>query len=255
MGVMRTVGGAMRVAAVAVATAVLLAGCGAGHGGDGRRDAKGEGAGARERPGGPARGDSATTRHKDLPEVGVALRSRIPAGSRQVVAVYGAGPNSPDATVVLYDREGNDWVGKGSWPAHNGRRGWTVDHHEDDQRSPVGVFRLTDAGGVRADPGTRLPYTHSAAFTPPSYWSKNTRHDFDYVVAIDYNRVAGASPLDPTRPQGQSKGGGVWLHVDHGSGTSACVSVAEPAMAALLRALDPARQPVVVMGDKAHLSG
>ncbi|MGV4927679.1 hypothetical protein K2224_28560 (plasmid) [Streptomyces sp. BHT-5-2] len=257
---MRTVRGAVRAAAVAAAATVLLAGCGAG-GEDGRngqdgRGSGGKGAGALERPGGgAAAAGSDTSRRGEIPEVGPALRSRIPAATRQVVAVHGAGPDSPDSTVELYEKGADGWVRKGSWPAHNGRRGWTVDHHEDDQRSPVGVFALTDAGGVLPDPGTRLPYTHSTAFTPPAYWSKNTRHDFDYVVAIDYNRVAGTSPLDPTRPQGQSKGGGVWLHLDHGSGTSACVSVAKSAMEALLRALDPARHPVVVMGDRAHLAG
>ncbi|MEU2359403.1 hypothetical protein ABZ616_01545 [Streptomyces noursei] len=258
---MRTAGGAVRAAAVAAAVTVLLAGCGAGgasgvDGGDGGDGgAKGDGAGARKHPGGPTGGASAATHLDAVPGVGGALRSRIPADSRQVVAVYGAGVNSPDATVVLYEKGAAGWDRKGSWPAHNGRRGWTPDHHEDDQRSPIGVFRLTDAGGVLPDPGARLPYTHSAAFTPPSYWSKNTRHDFDYVVAIDYNRVPGTSPLDPTRPQGQSKGGGVWLHLDHGTGTSACVSVAKSTMATLLRALDPARHPVVVMGDRAHLAG
>ncbi|WP_443058649.1 hypothetical protein [Streptomyces sp. NBC_00400] len=255
MGVMRTAGSAMRTATVVAAGLVLLAGCGGGASGGKGGDGKGDVAGKGERPGGPARGASATTHLKNIPEVGAALRARIPAGSRQVVAVYGKGVNSAEATVVLYDKGAKGWDRKGSWAAHNGRRGWTVDHHEGDKRSPVGVFPLTDAGGVLQDPGANLPYTHSSAFTPPSYWSKNTRHDFDYVVAINYNRVKGTSPLDPTRPQGQSKGGGVWLHLDHGSGTSACVSVPKAGMQALLRALDPARHPVVVMGDAAHLAG
>ncbi|MCK7625716.1 hypothetical protein MUU72_21875 [Streptomyces sp. RS10V-4] len=249
---MRTAGGVRRartaaVAVAAVTAAAVLAGCGAGgaDGKDGKRSA-----GGRERPGGPA-----GARPGELAGVGPALRSRVPADARQAVVVRGAGADSPDATVTLYDKGANGWRPQGSWPAHNGRRGWTADHHEGDQRSPIGVFALTDAGGVLPDPGSRLPYTHSAAFTPPSYWSRTTRHDFDYVVAIDYNRVPGTSPLDPTRPLGQAKGGGVWLHLDHGSGTSACVSVAKPAMAALLRALDPARHPVVVMGDQAHLAG
>ncbi|MGP8297390.1 L,D-transpeptidase family protein [Streptomyces inhibens] len=250
---MRTVGSAVRRAAVAAAGLVFLAGCGGGAGG---RDGGGkdDGAGKGERPGGPARGASATTHLKNIPEVGTALRSRIPADSRQVVAVYGRGADSADATVVLYEKGAKGWDQKGSWAAHNGRRGWTVNHHEGDKRSPVGVFTLTDAGGVLADPGARLPYTHSSAFAPPSYWSKNTRHDFDYVVAINYNRVKGTSPLDPSRPEGQSKGGGIWLHMDHGSGTSACVSVSKAGMQALLRALDPARYPVVVMGDRARLA-
>ncbi|MFJ9412924.1 MULTISPECIES: L,D-transpeptidase family protein [unclassified Streptomyces] len=248
---MRIAGSAMRVAAVA-AGLVLLAGCGGGaSGGDGKDD----GAGKKERPGGPARGASATTHLKDIPEVGSALRSRIPADSRQVIAVYGQDVDSAESTVVLYEKGAQGWDRKAMWAAHNGRHGWTLNHHEGDKRSPIGVFSLTDAGGVLADPGARLPYTHSQEFTPPSYWDKGTRHDFDYVVAINYNRVKGTSPLDPTRPQGQTKGGGIWMHLDHGSGTSGCVSVPKEAMTALLRALDPARHPVVVMGDKEHLSG
>jgi hypothetical protein len=41
--------------------------------------------------------------------------------------------------------------------------------------------------------------------------------------------------------------------MDHGSGTSACVSLSESGMEYLLRTLDPDLHPVVVMGDKAHL--
>ncbi|MFG2137941.1 L,D-transpeptidase family protein [Streptomyces sp. NPDC048650] len=248
---MRIAGNVMRTAAVAAVGLVLLAGCGSGAGGG---EGKDDGAGKGERPGGPARGRSATTHLKDIPEVGGALRARIPAESRQVVAVYGQGADSAESTVVLYEKGAKGWDRKATWAAHNGRNGWTLNHHEGDKRSPVGVFTLTDAGGVLTDPGARLPYTHSTEFTPPPYWDKGTRHDFDYVVAINYNRVKGTSPLDPTRPQGQTRGGGIWLHLDHGSGTSGCVSLPKAGMAALLRTLDPARHPVVVMGDKAHLS-
>ncbi|TGA89414.1 L,D-transpeptidase family protein, partial [Streptomyces sp. MZ04] len=62
-------------------------------------------------------------------------------------------------------------------------------------------------------------------------------------------------PNDPTRPQGQAKGGSIWLHMDHGSGTSGCVSLSKPGMEYLLKNLDPKRHPVVVMGDKSNLTG
>lgn len=238
---------------VAAAGLVLVAGCGNGAGG--AASGSDDGAGKGKRPGGPAREGPAGTHLKNIPEVGPTLRSKIPADSRQVVAVYGKGPDSADATVVLYEKGAKGWDRKGSWAAHNGRRGWTLDHHEGDKRSPVGAFALTDAGGVLADPGAELPYTHSAAFTPPPYWPKSTRHDFDHVIAVNYNRVRGTSPLDPTRPEGQAKGGGIWLHMDHGGGTSGCVSISKSGMVTLLRVLDPARHPVVVMGDKARLSG
>ncbi|MFV0137417.1 hypothetical protein ACLGIH_30210 [Streptomyces sp. HMX87] len=241
-------GGAVRtrVAAVALGALLTLSGCG---GGDGPAPDPGA-----HRPSGGAtaesRGTAGPTR---LPGIGERYRQRIPAASRQVVAVYGDGRNSADSTVVLYTKQGSRWHRSHSWPAHNGTKGWTTDHHENDKRSPVGVFTLSDAGGVLPDPGARLPYTRSAAFAAPRWWDKAYWHDFDYVIAIDYNRVKGTPPNDPTRPEGASRGGGIWLHLDHGSGTSACVSLPRPAMEHLLRTLDPARHPVIVMGDRAEL--
>ncbi|MFI6437839.1 hypothetical protein [Streptomyces sp. NPDC050759] len=188
-----------------------------------------------------------------IPGVGDRLQRRIPAASRQVVAVYGDGKDSADATVVLYTRHGSTWDRVRSWPAHNGKKGWTTRHHEGDKRSPVGVFTLHDAGGALPDPGARLPYTRSAAIAAPRWWPRSYWHDFDYVIAIDYNRIEGTPPNDQARPRGYGKGGGIWLHMDHGSGTSACVSVSRAAMRFLLRTLDPDRHPVVVMGDRADL--
>ncbi|MFJ6698906.1 L,D-transpeptidase family protein [Streptomyces sp. NPDC091272] len=237
----------LRIPAVAGATAglLLLTACGAGDGGTQHRPAAVASA--------PAA--SPTRDLKRIPDVGDRLQARIPADSRQVVAVYGESRNSPDATVVLYDKQGATWDEAGRWPAHNGVRGWAPDHREDDKRTPAGVFTLSDAGGVLPDPGAKLPYTRSSSFAAPRSWAKTHWHDFDYVIAIDYNRVKGAPPNDPVRPQGQKKGGGIWLHMDHGSGTSACVSVSRTAMETLLRSIDPARGPVVVMGDKQYLKG
>ena len=73
------------------------------------------------------------------------------------------------------------------------------------------------------------------------------------MVAINYNRESGTTPLDWTRPLGAERGGGVWFHVDHGGPTHGCVSLPESRMKELLRWLDPAKKPVVVMGDAAAL--
>lgn len=191
---------------------------------------------------------------RTLPGVGPTLSARVPADARQVLVARGAGPASSAATLTLFTRTGGMWHRGPSWPAHNAIHGWTLQHHEGDLKSPVGVFTLHDAGGLLADPGSKLPYTRSAAFTTPSSWPPGYHHDFDYVIAIDYNRVIGTSPSDPTRPQGQSKGGGIWIHLDHGHGTSACVTVDRDAMRLLLRTLDPAAHPVIVMGDAQHLA-
>ena len=239
--------GAPRAAAAAAALGTLLTGltaCGGAHGNSTAETG--------------AAGNTAATRARTaegtrIPGIGDSLRQRIPANSRQVVAVYGAGRDSADSTVVLYTKHGSSWERTRGWPAHNGKKGWTTDHHEGDRRSPVGVFTLTDAGGVLPDPGARLPYTRDASFAAPRRWAASHWHDFDYVIAIDYNRVKGTAPNDPTRPEGDAKGGSIWLHMDHGSGTSACVSLSKAAMEYLLRTLDPNRHPVVVMGDRGDL--
>ncbi|OIJ68603.1 L,D-transpeptidase family protein [Streptomyces mangrovisoli] len=245
----------MRRTAVALAACgVLLAtlsGCGGGKDGDQGDGSGGAGGAAKPKSGAQAADKAALT---EIPQVGSRLQQQIPANSRQVVAVYGAGRDSADSTVVLYTRTGKTWKRVSSWAAHNGKKGWTTDHHEGDKRSPVGVFTLSDAGGVLADPGAKLPYTQDASIQAPHYWPKSHWHDFDYVIAIDYNRVKGTPPNNPTRPEGESKGGSIWLHMDHGSGTSACVSMSKSRMQYLLRTLDPAQHPVVLMGDKADLA-
>ncbi|KUN78131.1 L,D-transpeptidase family protein [Streptomyces griseoruber] len=249
-------GGVRSRAAATVAGVLLLAAlsaCGGtdtGRGGGSRAVAGPEGSAAPSsaaESSAPASSAPAPTR---IPDIGDRLHRRIPATSRQVLAVYGDGADSAEAVAVLYGKRGPVWERVRSWPAHNGRKGWTPDHRLGDNRSPVGVFTLTAAGGVLADPGTRLPYTRSEDYAAPRWWDESHWHDFDYVIAIDYNRVPGTPPDDGEQPLGEEKGGGIWLHLDHGDGTSACVSLSKEAMEYLLLALDPERDPVVVMGDR-----
>ncbi|MEU3839518.1 hypothetical protein AB0E88_05730 [Streptomyces sp. NPDC028635] len=191
---------------------------------------------------------------RPLPGVGPAMRARIPAAARQVLVVSGATRDTNEARVVLYEQTpGLGWHAvAGPWPARNGLRGWTDDHDLNDLRTPIGVFRLSNAGGLLPDPGSRLPYDQDEAFTASGTGHLGEPLDgaFDYVIAIDYNRVPGSSPLDETRPLGEDKGGGVWLHVDHGGPTNACVAMDKAYMLALLRVLDAAKEPVVVMGPQ-----
>jgi L,D-peptidoglycan transpeptidase YkuD (ErfK/YbiS/YcfS/YnhG family) len=173
--------------------------------------------------------------------------------------VTGAGHDDNTATFRLYERPdaGSPWRPVSDvWPAHNALRGWTPHHMVDDRRSPIGVFSLTDAGGKFPDPGTKLPYDHSYHFTAYGYGfhGEPLAGAFDYVVAINYNRDPGTSPLDQDRPLGSARGGGIWIHVDHGGPTQGCVSISKDHIRELLRMLDPASRPVVVMGDADSLA-
>jgi len=191
-----------------------------------------------------------------LPGLGPKTLAEIPSDARQTVVVTGRGKDSPLSTVVLYERTTTGWQAGPSWPAHNALKGWSDHHMGGDLHSPIGVYGLTDAGGLLGDPGTRLPYHHAGGFTSPGtgFEGESLAGSFDYVVAINYNRAPGTSPLDWTRPLGAGRGGGIWFHVDHGGPTHGCVSIAEQHMKELLRTLDPGLHPVVVMGDAKSLA-
>lgn len=239
------------VMAMAAAGALLVAGCGGGTGGPASAGPSPTGHGAKR----PAAAAAPVPDSRTLAGVGATMSAEVPATARQAVVVYGASPTSAVSSVALFTRSGGLWHRGPTWDAHNGDHGWAVRHREGDRKTPVGVYTLHDAGGVLADPGAKLPYHQSGSFAPPSTWLADSQHVFDYVIAIDYNRRVGTSPNDPARPEGQSKGGSIWLHMDNGKGSAACVTLPKDAMRYLLRTLDPAQHPVVVMGDRASLAG
>ncbi|MFJ2442287.1 hypothetical protein ACIOWG_17955 [Streptomyces sp. NPDC087658] len=207
---------------------------------------------------GPGPLEARSVEPKEIPGLGPRTRARISPEATQAVVASGTDRDSSDATVTVYERDpviGWEPVTE-AWPAHNALRGWTDDHVQGDLRSPIGVFTLTDAGGLLPDPGAELPYDRDPAFSVEGegFEGESLEGSFDYVVAINYNRRPGTSPLDWTRPLGAEKGGGIWIHVDHGGPTQACVSVPRARMAELLRLLDPEKEPVVVMGDAVSLT-
>ncbi|GAA2992312.1 hypothetical protein GCM10020229_01010 [Kitasatospora albolonga] len=192
-----------------------------------------------------------------IPGIGPKFASQISADTRQLVVATGKAGDATETTVVLWTRTAdNRWKPGASWQGHNAAKGWTTDKKQGDLRSPVGVFALTDAGGRKADPGSKLPYDQDKAFVigGTGFNGEQLAGSFDYVVAINYNRVPGTSPLSTKYPMGVAKGGGIWLHVDHGGPTHGCISLPEAQMVELIKALDPAAKPAIVMADAATMA-
>ncbi|MFE9632435.1 hypothetical protein [Streptomyces sp. NPDC006463] len=213
----------------------------------------------------PAADRAARDAHRDIPRdalqgltgISEQTRAQIPAESRQLVLVTGKAPDSSESTATLYTRPaaGADWARAESWPARNGAKGWstTAERTYGDLTSPQGVFALTEAGGLLAPPpGTRLPYDKDRAFVASGRGvnGESLAGSFDYVVAIDFNRRPGRSPLDQAKPEGEEKGGNIWLHVDHDGPSQGCVGIPKEAMKKVLETLDPAAKPVIVMGPE-----
>lgn len=175
------------------------------------------------------------------------------AGQRhqQVIIATGHGRHSSHSTLTRWVYRDGCWTKVASTPARNGARGWHPKPWDYSYYSPIGRFGLTDAGGQLAAPrGTKLPYDHDRrGFTGPS------PNVFDYVVAINFNRVAGRTPLDMTRPNPKIKDGGIWLHVAGAAATRGCISISRDQMRAVLQWLDPAARPVIVMGPRSVIRG
>jgi L,D-peptidoglycan transpeptidase YkuD (ErfK/YbiS/YcfS/YnhG family) len=235
-----------------LAASVLLTGCGGGAVASTEGMATPSGEPSRTTP---APEISVEIAPQQIPGLGPRTWAKVPADARQAVVVTGRGRDSSASSVVLYERTAAGWQAGASWPAHNAFKGWSDHHLAGDLRSPIGVYTLTDAGGLLKDPGTKLTYDRGVGFTSPGtgFEGEPLAGSFDYVIAINYNRRPGTSPLDWTRPLGAGRGGGIWLHVDHGGPTHGCVSIAEEHMKELLLALDPDLHPVVVMGDATSL--
>lgn len=127
--------------------------------------------------------------------------------------------------------------------------------------TPAGTFSVVSAFGRLPDPGTRLTYrrvdrTDSWVYDPRRPRVYNTWQErwprspyaerlWDYRVRYRYALV-----LDYNLPPADVRaGGGIFVHVDIGRPTSGCVAVSQRRMRALLRWLDPAADPVVVIRE------
>ncbi|MFD6357762.1 L,D-transpeptidase family protein [Nocardia tengchongensis] len=179
----------------------------------------------------------------------------------QVITVVSAAPTDTTATLTAWDRVGTHWVRAiGPLRADVGAQGIGA-ASESATRSPAGIWPLTEAFGIAADNGTRLPYRR---VTTSDWWVSDTGSRYynthyrcapgscpfdesagedlgaagpayDHAVVIDYNR----SPVVP------AAGSAYFLHVGDGHPTAGCVAVPASDLDALMRWLDPARGPVI----------
>jgi L,D-peptidoglycan transpeptidase YkuD (ErfK/YbiS/YcfS/YnhG family) len=181
----------------------------------------------------------------------------------QVIAVAASGYGATTATFTAYQRTVNGWQQVfGPWLARVGRRGFAPPgaKREGDGRTPSGSFGLSFFFGVRANPGVKFEYrvvggswivwdddsssanynrwidTRSAsAGTSPEPMYVPGVYDYGAVIAYNTQRAPGL-------------GSAIFLHVSGGGTTAGCVSLPTAQLVSVLRWLDPARAPRIVMG-------
>ena len=202
--------------------------------------------------------------------------------AQQVVVVTAPRANTTHATVRAFERDGGGWrtilhatparLGSGGLIAGSERRQGTG-------KTPLGTYGIEWAFGRAADPGTALRYvqidrndawtynpkvpsTYNVFQTAPNAWRGYGRYierlwgygpQYDYVLVLDYNLPEGRIVRDAdgirrsTTPANTRRGGGIFLHVTNGKVTAGCIAIPRDDMATLLRWLDPAKDPVIVI--------
>jgi L,D-peptidoglycan transpeptidase YkuD (ErfK/YbiS/YcfS/YnhG family) len=153
------------------------------------------------------------------------------------------------------------------------------DRRQGTGKTPIGAFPIVTTFGRLANPGTEMPYVkfdRNDAWTynprsPSTYnlfqtanrswrsfgsyveWLWRYGSQYNYVAVMDYNLPKGEvrTGADGIRraanPANTAKGGGIFLHVSNGKATAGCIAIPQAQMAKVMRWLDPAKKPIVVV--------
>ncbi len=184
-------------------------------------------------------------------------------GAGQAVVITATGYGSTTATLSTWQRAGDGWAPvHGPWTAYVGRAGFAPpgEKREGDGRTPSGTYGFQFRFGVQPDPGGPMPYRRitdptlvwvddpaspqynllvdTAVHDPRGHGEamlQSPAYDYGAVIAYNTDRTPGL-------------GSAIFLHVSVGAPTAGCVSLPTDRLLEILRWLDPARSPVIVMG-------
>ena len=201
----------------------------------------------------------------------LANRLASTGNATQLVTVVAARARSTQGTLRLWRKTAGCWQpAAGPWSAWIGERGVSTNKGEGDRTTPAGAFGfLPTMYGVAGSPGVHYRYHRLVCGDwwvedPSSRWYNRFRHvpcgsnppfrttsedmsrsptAYRHLAVIDYN----TNPIVPGR------GSGIFLHVSHGNPTLGCVSLALPQLLTILRWLQPAKQPLIVIGTRASI--
>jgi len=212
--------------------------------------------------------------------------------AKQLIVVTGASKTSSYATLRTYQKNADGtWSAKFSaMPARNGYKGWVpaAQRVQGTGTSPQGTFTVTTAFGLGKNPGTKVPYrladgndywvgdqkdpkTYNlvqASASAKRTWRTGEAErlavyptQYEYAAVIDFNRPAPATvswnatygEYVTSRPVNVRLGSAIFLHVNGKGSTAGCVSVGRTNMVNVLKWLDPAKKPRIVMAPLSEI--
>jgi L,D-peptidoglycan transpeptidase YkuD (ErfK/YbiS/YcfS/YnhG family) len=190
----------------------------------------------------------------------------IPASTTQVVIVHGGSYTTTYATLETYQRSGGVWRPVfAPMAARIGQRGFTDTPHEGAAATPTGVYSIgATFYGNSPNPGVHYAYHH---LVQGDYWDENVSSP-TYNTFVHGSDPGGASEAlwqSPTAysyfafinynvPAVPGEGSGIFLHQSLNRYTAGCVALPRDDLLRVLRWLDPAANPRIVMAPDSVLS-
>lgn len=205
--------------------------------------------------------------------------------SEQVVVVTTANWNTSYARLQTWQlSEGGEW--RRVLDPVPARVGWSgvrraENRLQDTGKTPAGTFDLVRGFGLSKPDGVDLRYRVVDSNDwwpydprdPKTYnvmqfhrsdqvkWRKTWAErlagyttQYRYSVVLDYNLPDNVKRRNGQRittdPVNTRKGGGIFLHVNGDGATAGCISIARDDMRSVVKWLDPARDPIIVIGPR-----
>jgi L,D-peptidoglycan transpeptidase YkuD (ErfK/YbiS/YcfS/YnhG family) len=180
----------------------------------------------------------------------------------QAIVVTASGYGVTTATFTAYRRSADGWQPVfGPWTAHVGYNGLAPpgEKVEGDGRTPSGVYGFGFFFGVQPDPGVRFPYrpvtSRSIVWdddpSSPLYnqWVDSDQQDpgADPEAMYQPGAYAYGAVIAYNTARTPGLGSAIFLHVSTGGSTAGCVSLPSSQLLDVLRWLDPAQAPRIVM--------
>lgn len=225
-------------------------------------------------------------------EAAEVLPTQLSVGdSTQVLIVTSSSWSTSYATLQTWQKNSSGTWTKpfGAMRARIGHKGFKrdADRKQNSGTTPAGNYRITKTFGQSGDPGTKMSYRNVDS---NDYWVYDPRDpktynilepyrtsgsvwrtgeaerlaaystQYKYAAIISYNLPSGVYWSTTGReyrtktPADVTKGGGIFLHVNGSGATAGCVSLYESSMLKVLKWMDPAKKPRIVLGPSSYIN-
>jgi L,D-peptidoglycan transpeptidase YkuD (ErfK/YbiS/YcfS/YnhG family) len=182
----------------------------------------------------------------------------------QAIVVTASRYGATTAQFTAFERIASGWrTAFGPWSAYVGRKGVAPPgaKREGDGRTPSGTYGFDFFFGVQPDPGVKFPYrvvtgpnivwVEDPASPNYNRWVDKNTEDvgnqsdsmykqpvYNYGAVVNYNTAARTPGL----------GSGIFIHVSRNAPSAGCITLPVDQLLSVLRWLDPAASPSVVIG-------